>query len=182
MRSVALLAAISDGAVFAARRREWTPQASVVNRIRHSWALPDILGLLPEVEQCHSFVVRCKSTVTGEGPYVKDVGGVVRAVVIVVQLRPGDSFSVSLGHEWPAEANGEQQDELDRAVLRGIIESLARRCSLAALGCGVTTISAVYLEGSGPMAVQVAASMAMQAALEKADWSSPEPPTGPRAA
>lgn len=150
--------------------------------IRHSWALPEILGLLPDVQQCQSFVVRCKSTVTGEGQYVKDVGGVVQAAVIAVQLRPDDSLSVSLGHEWPAELSGERLDELDRAVLRGIIESLARRCSLSALGCGVTTISAVYRAGSGPMAVQVAASLAMQTVLQKADWSSPEPPTGPRAA
>jgi hypothetical protein len=126
--------------------------------------------------------MRCKSTVTGEGQYVKDVGGVVQVAVITLQMRPDESFSVSLGHEWPAEVSGERLEELDRAVLRGIVESLAGRCPLSALGCGVTTISAIYREGTGPMPFQVASTLAMQSALQKADWSSPEPPTSPKAA
>ena len=147
-----------------------------MNSVRRTWSLPDIVKLLPDLQESRTFIVRCKGKVTGEGRYIKEADGVRQVAGIVVQATSDDTLRVSLGHEWPADITADRVDELDQAVLRGIAESLVTRCSLAFWGCGITTISATYAEGTKPWAVRIAASMAMLDLLNKADWSSPEPP------
>lgn len=145
-----------------------------MSKVRRTWTLADLQGLFQNLRQSDAFLLRCKDATVGVGKCIKESAATRQYAEIGVEGSPSAHLSVSFGHDWLPEVGAARATEFDDAVLRGIVEGLAKRCYLAAWGCAVRTEFATCGESTSPVAVQIAAALAVEDMIRKANWS-PEP-------
>jgi hypothetical protein len=146
-----------------------------MNPVRRSWSLAELEAVRLGIEECRHVFLRLKAPASGTGKYLKETAALRQYAELSVEASPAQEFSVSFAHEWPRDVEHERVTDLDDALLRGLLEALARRCYLSAWGCSIRTVHAACGETTASLAVQLAASLAIETLLAKADWN-PEPP------
>jgi hypothetical protein len=145
-----------------------------MNRVRRTWSLGELHGLFQNLRQSEVFLLRCKTDTPGVGKCIKESTAARQYAEVALEGTPAAQLSVSFGHDWLPEIGAARATELDDALLRGIIEALAKRCYLAAWGCAVRTEFATCGETTAPLAVKIAAALAIEDMIRQADWT-PEP-------
>jgi hypothetical protein len=152
-----------------------------VTRASRVWVLQDLLETVPQVQRGRPFVWRCKETTTGHGRYVKDVDSGKQIVDVELEISPADTLSVAFGHDWPPELSSDEVTELERLLLHGLVEALALTCDLAFWGCSINVTSVQCGAQTPALGLKIAAVLAVQYVVNKADWS-PYSPSDPEAA
>jgi hypothetical protein len=118
---------------------------------------------------------------SGRGRYVKEVSGIRYLADVRLEIRPADSLSIRLGHEWPVGIGPAEVADLERTLIAGVVEHLLERGELALWGCHIRVLSVACGEHTPLLALRIATDLAVQDMMKKADWS-PEPPPRPDAA
>jgi hypothetical protein len=145
-----------------------------LNRVRRTWSLSELVALHRDISEAEILLLRPKDVAVGVGKYVRDVSGGHEYAEVAVELTRAARFTVSLGFEWLPDTPRDTAERVDESLVLGIVEAFARTYRLAGWGCAVVVEFAGWSETTQPRMVQLAASMAVEDAIAKADWT-PEP-------
>ena len=134
-------------------------------------ALDEVFNLFPEYRRSVEAVRRCLEPLSGTGRFLRERKGDQVLAKVTVRATPAATFSIVLG----AGARAEDCNDTAwvRAILRGVLEGTTRR-EPPAWGCRIECTGAT----SDPMSdvsLGIAASMAVQDALQKSGWEPPDP-------
>jgi hypothetical protein len=149
------------------------------------WTFDDLAGRYPDLLDGRA-TLACVERLVGRGKYLKRSSDGLRSLFADVALHtePAASFEVRFDHSWPVDVPTNEAIDLDQALLRGIVESLLRpparldQCTL------VTDIVGFRSGETTPMAITIAASLALVDILKKGGWygdDSPPPAAARRA-
>ena len=129
-----------------------------------------LTSLFPDLEWDSPTVVRCTESTRGEGRYAKASGRKPRYGQVSIVCSPAFVLSVKLEHHWPDDVPPEKRAGLDEGLLAGIMRGLTSGEYPAWL-CAVSTVNVGYMpEQTTRRAVQAAAALAVQDALQHASW------------
>ncbi len=146
--------------------------------MNRNWSLADLTVQFPEITDRHP-AFRCSQPVGGRGRWLKQsVDGRRRQFGdVALHAEPGESLEVRLHHSWPTEVDAEEAEALDTGLLRGLIHALLRP-PYHVDGCLIVTDSVGYeREGTTPVSVTFAASLAMVDLLRKGGWDCDDTPS-----
>jgi hypothetical protein len=128
------------------------------------------MSLFPALDWDSPTVVRCIEATRGDGRYVNASGGRPRFGHVSVVCSPAFALIVRHEHHWPDDLAPEERAELDQGLLAGIMRGLTSGEYPAWL-CAVSTVNVGYMpEQTTRQAVQAAAALAVQDALQLASW------------
>jgi hypothetical protein len=139
-----------------------------------NWSLSELTALFPFLTD-RRVGFRCTNEVPGRGRYIKSVRGREQFADVALRAKPHPSFAVRFAHTWPDAVSPEEVKELDHSLLRGVVERL--HLSPPHVGeCVIVTEAVRYRPGdTTPLAVTIAASMAITDILKRAGWIGGEP-------
>ena len=129
-----------------------------------------LMSLFPALEWDSPTVVRCTAETRGDGRYIKAKGSKPRFGHVSIVCSPAFVLTVRHEHHWPDHVAPDERAALDEGLLAGIMGGLTSGEYPAWL-CGVTTVNVGYMpEQTTRQAVQAAAALAVQDALQRANW------------
>jgi hypothetical protein len=115
--------------------------------------------------------MECLFEVSGLGSYIKTVAGRgSQFAVVAVKARPSSTLSVSLEHSWPTDVASSDIRLFDEAMLVGIVEGIVRE-DWPPMACRITSVRVEFVAAeTTPLAVRVAAAMAVRDMCRKPGW------------
>ena len=129
-----------------------------------------LTSLFPALEWDSPTVVRCTQETRGDGRYINATGNRPRFGHVSIVCSPAFVLTVSHEHHWPDDVSAEERAALDEGLLAGIMKGLTSGEYPAWL-CAVATVDVGYMpEQTTKEAVQAAAALAVEAALQRASW------------
>ena len=129
-----------------------------------------LTSLFPALEWDSPTVVRCIEETRGDGRYINARGGKPRFGHVSIVCSPAFVLTVRYEHQWPDDVAPEERAALDQGLLAGIMRGLTSGEYPAWL-CAVSTVNVGYMpEQTTRRAVQAAAALAVQDALQHASW------------
>jgi hypothetical protein len=138
--------------------------------MKKEWTLGELLEMLPHVRRESSVMLTCTHASDGHGRYVKEESGRKEFADVRLRVLPAGRFSLQRLHEWPSAVAIEDAEELDRALLWGIADGTVRMAK-PAWGCRIECLAADFSPGkAAPVAVRIAAGLAMQNAVDNGHW------------
>ena len=140
----------------------------------------ELVRLFPGLSAGVATPMECLFEVNGLGRYIKSVAGRgPQFAEVSLKGRPSSTLSVSLEHSWPTDVASSDIRLLDEAMLLGIIEGIVRE-EWPPMACLITSVKAGFVAAeTTPLAVRVAAAMAVGDMCRKPGWGRPdggEPP------
>ena len=138
--------------------------------MKRNWTLAELLSLFPGVEFDSAAVLRCVRGARGQGRYLKQVRSHEGFAAVTLQAWPAQSFSLACTHEWPEAVSSVEAEDLDRALLQGLVEGAAR-VDLPPWRASIVCTAVGYESGlTNSTAVRVAASLALQDLVDHGEW------------
>jgi hypothetical protein len=149
------------------------------------WTLDDLARNYPDLADGRA-TLACVERVAGRGRHLKRSPDGLRSQFADVALHtePAASFEVRFDHSWPPDVSSNEATDLDQALLRGIVESLLRPPARLDQCMIVTDMVSYASSETNPLAVSIAASLALVDVLKKGGWygdDSPPPAVARRA-
>jgi hypothetical protein len=129
-----------------------------------------LMSLFPALAWESPTVVRCTQETRGDGRYISATDGSPRFGHVSIVCSPAFVLTVTHEHHWPDHVAPEERSALDEGLLAGLMQGLTSGEYPAWL-CAVTTVNVGYMpEQTTRQAVQAAAALAVQDALQRARW------------
>jgi len=145
------------------------------------WQLPELVQLFPHLQRTSARPLRCSAPLRGQGRYVKETKEASGFADVTLVASPATEFVVRFRHQWPDEVSTPVADELDGAMLEGIMEA-SLRAEQPPWGCDLSSTAVEYRTGlTSALAVKIAAAMALQDLLGRSGWIGRLPPEPERA-
>ena len=143
--------------------------------MKREWSYAELVDLFPELASVRSGAA-CVAQLVGRGKYIKTTpDGRSHYGSVRLSARPSESLAVRLSHNWPSSLPASTEEDLDHALLRGIVEAIVRE-DPPPFGCCITTDEVEYqADRTTTMAVQIAASMSLMDLSRKAGWEGGDP-------
>jgi hypothetical protein len=138
--------------------------------MKRNWTLDELAQLLRLFPETYTgAVLRCVRAARGQGRFLRE-GHRQAFCDVSLQAWPADSFSVTCAYDWPDEVGAPEAEDLDRALLQGLVEG-AGQLELPPWRSTIVCTNVVYKAGfTNPAAVRVAASLAVQDLVAHGEW------------
>jgi hypothetical protein len=140
--------------------------------MKRYWTLAELGELFrlfpPDAARCGA-VLRCVRAARGEGRFIrkKNREGFCG---VTLQAWPADEFSLTCTYEWPAGVRPVEAEDLDRALLQGVVEG-AGEVEQPPWRASIVCPAVIYKAGlTNADAVRSAASLAVQDLVDHGEW------------
>ena len=138
--------------------------------MKRNWTLAELLSMFPRADPYSEAVLRCVRASRGQGRFVKEVRNRERFADVTLQAWPAHTFSLACTHEWPEGVSATEAEDLDRALLQGLVEG-AYKAEQPPWRSSIVCTAVGYKTGlTNANAVRVAASLAVQDLVDHGEW------------
>ena len=137
--------------------------------MKRQWTLAELGEFLRLFPPYSGAVLRCVRAAHGQGTFIRKKNAEALCDV-ALQAWPAESFLLTCTYEWPEGVRAVEAEDLDRALLQGVVEG-AGQVEQPPWRASIVCPSVVYKAGlTNANAVRIAASLAVQDLVDHGEW------------